>query len=1161
MISQPFLLLVALVYVFGLVAIAWFVEHREPQNRVVRPLIYSLTLAVYCSSWTFFGAVGTAVTSYWNYIAIYLGPMLVFLFGYPMLKKLVLAGARQKTTSIADFIGSRYGKRQTLAGLIALVAVVGSLPYIALQLKAVSTAWEVLSGSQFEMMQQYSLDQALLVAIVLAIFAMLFGTRQLRGRERNRGMMAALAVESLVKLLAMGAVALVAVSVLGRADASAEAIEPTITRFASTWANQPLDISFFTSLLLAATASICLPRQFHVTVVEYQDEADLQASRWLFPAYLLLISVLVLPIAWAGLAMFSGTTVAPDTYVLQLPMALSLENVSLFAFIGGFSAATGMVIVAVVTIAIMVSNELVLPLLFRLKGQGELQQTVYMGRYLRWARRLCIIGLLLAAWVMHRNLGDGRGLASIGLISFACFAQLAPAVIGAIYWKKGHAHGVYAGLAAGFFGWFYCLMLPAVGVFGEDFLATGPLGIEWLRPGGLFGIAFDHPLTQGVFWSLVPNIVLYVVVSLYAKPQPRDVLQSEAFVSANSEKTGADDHLTLSGIQVGRLKILLSSFVSQQISAELWRECEAQYRQRLLDDDRAPEFVVRAVKNLLSGVVGATSSEHAIRLLEQAAPLQFRDIAEIVGGTSEQLQFNRDLLQITVETMSQGISVVDADLKLIAWNRRYEQLFEYPARLLYVGCPIEAVYRYNAERGMFNDGGDIEAQVQRRLELLRSGSAHQFERVLPGGVAIQVVGKPMPNGGFVTTYTDVSEFKTLVGELEEAKASLESRVAERTRDLQKANEEIGEVHRSKTRFMQAASHDLMQPISAAKLFVSSLRQRGGELSPAQIEPQLEHIDKSLGMAEHLISSLREIARLDSGRMSAKPESFVIGDLLEELAGEFSLLAAKKNVEFRWVSSGKQVLSDRYLLRRILQNFLGNAVHYTRRGSVLLGCRRTGQGLKIEVLDTGPGISSEAMGRIFDEFERLSPGATSTDKGLGLGLSIARRMANLLGHRIEVRSEPGRGSVFSVVVSYGDDAPALVPDTAPAVDESPLPSGTRVLCIDNEAEILAGMRALMTAWGCSVTLAQNRNEVARHFNEPEPQVILLDYHLDEQLTGLDLRENFPESWQKVPTFVVSADSSDEVRKYANAAGCGFIAKPVKPDVLKEKIRQACRDQAN
>ncbi|WP_284500006.1 hybrid sensor histidine kinase/response regulator [Microbulbifer litoralis] len=1159
MIGKPYLLFFALVYVALLFVVAWRAEHRKQWLLRYRPLIYALTLAVYCSSWTFFGAVGQSATSTWDYLPIYLGPMLLFLFGGAFLRKLMLVSERQKVTSIADFIGSRYGKSQGLSALVTLLAIVGSLPYIALQLRAVTMAWDTV-GAGPESGSLINLDTAFVTALLMGVFAMLFGTRHLEGRERNRGVVAAIALESVVKLLAFAAVAVLATGLLFGGERYADIelrLDPLVP-----------DANFLTQTLLATAAIICLPRQFHMAVVEFQDRRDLKSARWLLPLYLGLFSLLILPIALAGQPLLAQGLPEPDGLVLMLPMESGSSVLTLLAYIGGFSAATGMVIVAAVTLAVMISNELVAPLWLFLSRFTPLS-AASLGNHLRLIRRLSILLLLLLSWGMHRAITGVAPLASIGLLSFAAAAQLAPALAGALYWRRAHRLGVLAGLVAGYGLWFYCLVLPAV-YPGHRLLSEGLFGQDWLRPQQLFGLEGLDPLSHGVFWSLLVNLLLFVAVSLLCRPLARDRRQAEAFVELSEVDKGED--LDLSDIQVGQLKSLMQPFVGRKRLEQIWNGFERRSQQRLLADDAAPRFAVQEAESTLAGIVGSATAHQVMDLLRVNRPFQLEDIARLVDGTSQKLRFSQELLQTTVETVGQGISVVDAELRLVAWNRHYIELFDYPERLLYIGCPVEKLYRHNAERGLYGGGVDLEAQIERRLELLRHGSAHRFERRLPNGTIVEVRGTPMPGGGFVTTFTDISDYRAAVDALEENQRTLEERVAQRTSELQASNEalqaenlrraeveaQIRELHGAKTRFLAHTSHDLLQPINAARLFIASAQQKAARSDWEQTLEDMGHVDSALNTAEQLIGALREISRLDAGNLTPKREHFPIGELLDALTVEFQAIAASRGLRLRYRPSRLWVHSDRHLLRRILQNFLSNALHYTGRGRVLLGARRRGDELEIQVWDTGPGIAPEAQAQIFDEFVRLSASERPSDKGLGLGLAIARRSAELLQHPIGVQSRPGRGAMFCIRVPLGAADSARRPRPQPQPAGADL-SGIRVLCIDNESSILRGMHSLLSGWGCRVTAARSlREALAAWPGERPPQLVIVDYHLDRDETGIGALQALNTHWRRsLPGILISADISEQVRAAAAECGCLYLSKPVKPAALRNLVRRLAR----
>lgn len=1167
--DSQILLLYAFIYGAFLFYIAWYAERKGLSSHRLQPLIYSFSIAVYCSSWTFLGAVGKAVDSGWSFLPIYLGPILLFMFGWRFIRQLLVISSRNKVTSIADFIGSRYGKSQRLAALVTIVAVVGSLPYIALQLKAVSLLWSTLHvdvvtdsvvlGENLVI----SHSTSLITAIVMAWFAIFFGTRVIEGPRRHLGMITSIAVESLVKLLAFLALGLFAITILLRDDF--ELTLPVKLLLGSS----DIDLKFFTQTLLAMIAIVCLPRQFHVMAVEHHTGRDVRTARWLFPLYLLLFSVFIIPIALAGQGLLSGVGASADSYVLLLPLAEKSPLLTTVAFIGALSAATGMVIVSTLTMSIMVSNEIIIPLwlLFSARARRDL------GNQLRFVRRASIVVLLLLAWVLEVNFQKAEGLASMGLISFAAAAQMAPAIIAGLYWKRGHRNGVFVGISIGLFLWFYCLLLPALMPGGHSFISQGPWQISWLSPVNLFGSGVIDTLSHGVFWSLLFNSLAFYVVSKFSSFNTLDVRQAHAFTRLRRRYEFTKRDFELTDVEVRQLLALLRPLHDEQSSARLWQEFEQRLGHRLLPSDRAPRFVVKGVEENLASIIGAVSAHRAIDLMRKQQPVQIEDFVSLMGGSSKQLQFSQELLQTTLETIPQGISVVDEQLQLVAWNTRYQQLFNYPSRMLFVGCPIAKIYQFNAERGLLGGRADrdIDEAVRRRLELLKTGMAHRIERRLPNGLVVEVRGTPMANGGYVTTYTDISDYQQVLDELEQAKSHLEARVKERTMELTDANKslqqenelrariekELNTVHSSKSRFLAAASHDLLQPINAARLFVAAIQQKSLSGDAGQIIDNVNHIDGALQGAENLIDSMREIARLDSGKLVPRREHFSIDNLLTTLASEFNAQAQNSKLQFRCRSSKLWVYTDRHLLRRVLQNFLSNALRYTRRGKVLLGCRRKEGMLVLEVWDTGPGIAEQDRKRIFEEFERLGDvGNDGNQKGLGLGLSIANRISQLLGHRLSFDSWLGTGTVFRIAIPLGEELPQQQKKT---VSTDLTLNGLKVLCIDNEFRILAGMQALLEQWGCQVICAPNLGEaIQRWQSQSPPDIVLADYHLDNQENGLDVLQALSYHWNSpLSAIVISANNSDKLRKTVKRDGYLFLSKPVQPGALRAAMRRMKR----
>lgn len=436
----------------------------------------------------------------------------------------------------------------------------------------------------------------------------------------------------------------------------------------------------------------------------------------------------------------------------------------------------------------------------------------------------------------------------------------------------------------------------------------------------------------------------------------------------------------------------------------------------------------------------------------------------------------------SLEHLPQGVSIVDAELRLLAWNRRYVEIFRYPAELMQVGRPIEDLFRYNAKRGLLGDGRDDDEAIRRRLEHLRAGTPYQHERERPDGTVLEIRGNPLPGGGFVTSYADITQYRNAARDLRTLASTLERRIEERTRDLDAARREAERANLYKTRFVAAAVHDLLQPLNAARMFVSELRGRAG----ADQKPLIEGVEGAMAAQDAILNGLLDISRLESGKLEVRQRDLCVDDVLAALAREFAVLAQARGLRFDYVASSAVVHSDADLLRRIVQNFLSNALRYTPAGRIVLGCRRAGNALRIEVWDTGVGIPETQRAAIFEEFRRLDTGHNSAERGAGLGLAIVERIARLLNHEITVRSWPGRGSVFAVSVPRGTIAE---PVAYAARDERTPLSGLRVCCVSDDADELARWRAWLESWGCEAMSAAD--DEAAWAPREHPDLLLID----------------------------------------------------------------------
>ncbi|KLJ00718.1 PAS domain-containing hybrid sensor histidine kinase/response regulator [Luteimonas sp. FCS-9] len=1128
------LLLVSLGYAALLFAVAWYGDRRPlyPQRPWLRPVVYSLALAVYCSSWTFYGAVGTAARQGIGYLPIYLGPLLLLLFGWRILERLALIAQSQNTVSIADFIASRYGRSQRLAAMVAGIALVAAVPYLALQYKAVAISLGVLGGPD-DPVTPFG-DPAFYVAALMALFAILFGTRKVDATEHRPGLMLAVALESLIKLLALVAVGLFATLWLGARDLHmVEATRALVDNTPPT--------GFVAQSLLAFAALICLPRQFHVAVVECGDVRDIRRARWLFGGYLAIVCLMVLPIASAGVALFGRDgPVAPDSFVLALPMAENADVIALFAYIGGFSAATGMVIVSSVALATMLSNDLVMPLLLR-RGYAE-RHGGNVGSTVLWIRRVAIVALAALAYGYYRVSGSDTTLAAFGLMSFAAVAQFAPALIGGLYWRGASRRGVEAGLLLGFAIWSYTLMLPALtesGWIEPQWLDTGPFGIAWLQPRALFGLAGWDPLTHGTFWSLLGNVGALLLVSARWRPSLDERLRAAPFLDPYAERRALASEDWSGNISVGDLLTLIGRIVGDHTARRAFDEyAQAQARPLVLNAS-ADRTWLQFTERQLAAAVGASSARLLMTSALKGSGMEVDEVVAMLDEAGQELRFNREVLSSTLENIDHGVSVVDRTMRLVAWNRSYQRLFGYPDNMLYVGRPVADLIRYNAERGELGprDAIDIKTEVDKRIAYMRAGSPHVSERVLGNGQVIELRGQPLPGGGYATSYSDVTDYKRAERALREINETLEQRVAERTREAEAAQE-------SRSRFLTAVSHDVLQPLNAARLFTSALRETP---DPGEQRHLAERIDTSLRAAEELLDGLLDVSRLDAGALKPEIVDFDVAELLRQLAGQYAPMAKARGLDIRLYAPPTPVRSDRRLLRRVLQNFPANALRYTRSGRIVLSARRRGDDVALQVWDTGPGIPEHHMSQIYDEFHRYEHTFDWDGRGLGLGLSICQRISRLLGHTLDARAVVGRGSMFSITVPRS--APAAVvatPAPAPLHDESL--RGLRVLCVDNDDDILAGMRALLRRWDAVPLCAKTIDEAIAAMDE-RPDVLLVDFHLHDRLDGLDTLDALRGMAPETPGALLTADGSDTLKQTARIRGYRVLTKPVKPASMR------------
>lgn len=1092
------LALVLFALLFGVAALTERGHMSLRRSPKIRHVAYTLALGVYCSSWTFYGAVGSAVSEGWNYLPIYVAPALLLLFAPAFFSRLAEEVQRERASTISDFIAARFGHDPGVARIITVMALCGTVPYIALQLRSIGTAMAISSGSPI------AFPAMLAAACVLTVFAILFGARRYEIAGRSEGLVFSIALESLLKLIALALVGFVAVLVLAKAPPVAWQRAWLVVE--QQFAPSQFTVETLVICVISAFAIVVLPRQFYMGLAEAHSSRDLPNARLGLAAYVLAMAALVLPIALAGLVALPPG-VPPDSYVLLLPQSSGYQGIGLVALLGGISAGSAMVIVDAAALGIMVSNDLIFPALLRNEGRpapGDL------GRRMLLVRRAAIVGIVGLALLWAMLVDPSHSLASIGLVAFAAMVQFVPHLLMAVASPGHDPLAARASLLTGFALWLYTLALPPV--LPDAVLAW--LEGSLLNPLRLLGLGNASPLVHGVAWSLLANLAVLALVRAGKRSAPRlPRLLSSGRTAGN----------------LADLAALTARFVgNERAIAAFPPERHGQPVDRLS---------ARLAQDLISGVVGNSSARLLVASALAGARMTAADVARLLDEGGQSLGFSRQLLAATFENLQSGVSVIDADLNLVAWNTRYVELFGYPADLVRVGVPIANLIRFNVMRGDFSD--PVEVEVAKRLNHLRARRAYQSERKHGDGRIIKSVGGPMPGGGYLTSFTDITEEAQVRAELTRTLDELEQRVAERTRELSEVNDRLAAATRDKTRFLAAASHDLIQPLHAARLFAAAL---GRNLEGSQ-KALAERIDRSIVSGEALLRTLLDISKLDAGGIQPNPEPILLAPLVEELAETLRPLAEAQGLAIRLGPLPGAVETDRALLRSILQNLLANALRYTPKGGVLVGVRRRGVDLRIDVVDSGVGIPPERQREIFSEFTRL--GVVEAE-GLGLGLAIVERIARLVGARIALVSHVGRGSRFSVTLPAFDGAPPR--DAAPSavpLTLAPL-RPLRVLVVDNEQDIIDASVALVESLGHTVMVANNADAALAQVVHAD--VLLADYHLEAGEDGLCLIDQARLRNPALALAMVSAENGTALRNRLRLRKIPLFSKPVDADEI-------------
>lgn len=1108
--------------------------------------VYSLALGIHCTSWAFFGTTTQAAQFGWPLVPTYLGVILVMLFGYKMLIRVNTICKQYNISSIAEFISVRYNHSNSIAVLVTLICFIGVIPYIALQLDAITLALNLLIID----LDDWSSSISLYVTMGMALFAIWFGARKMSLTERNSGLMLTIAAQSIVKLLALLIVGLFVVySVFdGFVDLVERSLAYTPTREII---DRPFALLIYIShVLLGICSMFCLPRQFHVNFVENRNEEEIRQARWLFPAYLIGISFFVLPIAMGGTLFFGATenatnTYSTDSFVLAIPIAMNNIYIVVIAFLGGLAASSSMIIVATLALGNMVANSLITPLLLALNAakmkkrvasisptQKDIRAFKLSGEQVLRIRQLTIVIMLFIAYAYHLNVSQQTPLVQTGTFALSLLSQTFPAILLGIYWRRANRIGALAGIFSGVSTIVVGMLLPVIS--NES--------ISYLN---------DQKIAFVLFASFSINIIVLIAVSLFTQDKVANPYSSSALNSLNANIRFSD----------------LLKLTDQILPPNIAKEFKDQVVfVGIKEDEIVPFTVLSKAENLLASHMGSASTRILFSAIAYAPSEDNKQLSGLVEEAGKNFQFNYEVLQASITHLPLGVSVIDANLKLVAWNQIYESIFDYPTGYLQLGKPIVDILKFNAQRGLLGNkalGNNVQDEIQKRMQSMLMGKSYKTVRPQLHGTVVEITGNALPAGGYITCYTDITEYIHIQNQLETAKTNLEKRVEQRTHELQLAKTDAEHANIGKTKFLAATSHDLMQPLNAASLFASMLKEKltvqTNKHSSTSNESELaDNVISSLDNAESILNMLIDITKLENKLIKPNLQSVKLDDLLSQLVTEFSVMASQKSIDIRYCRTSLWVNTDRRLLSRVIQNLLSNAVKYTQSGKVLVGVRRRSKEYcELLVADTGSGIAQEFQGQVFNEFQRVHP--NDTHQGLGLGLTIVEKIGQLLAFKINLQSALTKGSIFSIQIPLSIQVhQSPLQNKIETLDEtSQFLANKEVLMLENDPAVAQALSTLICSWGATVKSASNKREALDIISTYQflPDLIVADYHLDAGDNGIDVAKAVQDTLnQTIKTIVSSADRSESLQALAYENNMQYLPKPIKQAALKRLLQK-------
>lgn len=1067
--------LVSLGYVALLFLVASLAERFRSRGRslVDNPFVYTLSITVYCTAWTYYGGIGMASKSGLTFLAVYVGPTLMAFSWWMLIRRMIRITHENNIASIADFAAFRYGNSVGIGALVAVMLMVGITPYIGLQLKAVAQSFQIVTARAGS--KAFSIDIALIVAAIMGLFGIFFSARQINSAERRDGMVAVVAFEGLIKLAGMLAVGIFVVfSVFeGPGDLISKLSLSKDYSHLLKFQDRGSDFnpSWFSLLILASFASVLLPRQFHMMVVEAPSDKHVRKAMYLFPFYLFLINLFVAPIAFAGLVLFNSPAAA-DSFILTLPLQKGAPLLALLAYVGGLAAATGMVIVSSVALSTMFLNNLCMPLIIRMKlGQANLASLITN------LKRIAIMAICMAGYVYYKLVGEDLGLVNMGLLSFGASIQLAPAVFGGLFWRQATGRGAFASLSMGFAVWLYIFLTPALcqaNVLPHEWLFQGPFGISLARPNALFGLEGLDIWSHGLFWTLLLNGGVFMLVSAMTRPSRLELEQvARQAYSTRGGRAGLPQVRLFAPHTPQEFEELLSKFISPQKSRRHIRE----FLGNSMDcdqplSDREAIRLGRQVENLIGTIIGPAAASEVVERYMALKGSRMEEMLDVFGSMSISLEHSREELENRVRELSLLFEASKLVTGTLDEKKAIDDVLlmlendfglQYSAVFLmkdgkFKAARIKGLHPRLVERleGEPVSNSLVKLAVDERKAV--RGVSHEkedFLELLPRFGLTELVAAPMIKENTVLgvvvagtrghdldfTQSFVDTLEALAGEMalsitnarlfnevNELNRTLEEKVKERTFELMEAMKNLKELDRMKSEFLANISHELRTPMNSI-IGYTTLVLDG--IDGPLVEEQRKSLERVENNARHLldlINDLLDLSRIEAGGLKLELCPVDLGQAALDVCSDLDGQAAPKKVklECRVMPSDLVITADETRVREILINLVGNAVKFTNSGSVSVVVspwNNLGRsGVKVDVVDTGPGIPEAELGTIFQAFKQLDGSSTRKHGGAGLGLSIAKKLVEMHGGEISVKSSLGQGSSFSVWLPKAQENP-------------------------------------------------------------------------------------------------------------------------------------------